>query len=285
MFALTGASGWLGLNAIEAFIETNPSSSLRLFTSNGRDILGRKTFPLSDISNFSDYSGLFHTAFSKRAALNKMSVDEYAQVNRSISSTVVSAIQRCQNDLPIVITSSGVARPTNHIGSINDDPYAFLKREEETLLSRLSTNRMIVIFRLFGAIGPHLKLSDHYALSSFISQSNSTGLIKLEASSPVYRGYLFLPSFCQLVWNLLKNPLPSGCYIFDACSSVISIKDLAYMIAYQMGSSVVTNTQFSCRDLNYYCGDVQPYLQLLKDRGIVEPSIHDQLDLTIKRAY
>ena len=284
MFALTGASGWLGRNAIDAFdtFQTfNPSSSLRLFTSNGRDIYGRSSSRLRDILQVSDYAGLFHTAFAKRAVLNNSSVDQYTQQNRSISHLVTSFVEQSSPDLPVVVTSSGIARTPNARNSLNDDPYAYLKREEEIAISRLSSDRMVVIFRLYGAIGPHLDLAAHYALSSFISQSLSSGLIQISSNSSIYRGYVYLPTFCELVWSLLSNPLPPGCYYIDACSYVFTIRDLAYLVAHEMGSRIENSVSISTSDLSYYCGDVQPYLQLLSDRNICEPTLSDQLKFTI----
>ena len=284
-YALTGATGWIGRNSIDSYlhlIDPNQSLSLNLFASRSSQLGPHQVSNLSNILKYPHLKGIFHCAFAKRSFLSSHTLEEYIRSNRTIISTMDKLLSISPPNMPLVIISSGVAKS---IGSLHEEithknAYAYLKKEEEITLSKHCKKRMVLILRLYGAIGPYINIHDHYALSSFIQQASSGHSIQLTSTNPIYRSYAYLPSLCDLSWTILKDPLSPGLYDVDACTSSLNLIDLATLVGHQYRVTLNQAHSLSSNS-SIYVGNPTAYLELLSRYSIHEPPLVSQLKATI----
>lgn len=286
MLAITGSSGWIGNNAIHYYQnlvgKKNISKYIIPYTSNGRKINELDTFPLEQIKNHKSLSGIFHTAFIRKVLINKYQLKDYIKINRSITSALENALNN-NPGIPIISISSGAAANINpNENDLTVDPYGYLKKEEEIKLSQLAKNRMVLVFRVYAATGPFLKIPTHYAFGQFLESLIKKEPIKINSNSKVYRSYVYLPDLIKLSFSILNKPLKNGFYLIDACTNNLEIGDIANTIKRNYEEvSILRNKNDGTP--NYYMGETYKFLKLLSEYKIKPTSLEKQIQKSLEK--
>ena len=263
---ITGASGWLGTSAIEFLINSNiyRHIELILLTSNGRNIwIQNRCFQTHKYNDYKvDISenviGIVHLAFLTKGRVNEITNKVYILQNREITQTVVRLIKTA-NPSWVTTVSSGAAAKFN--SSIEDDPYGFLKLEEEFAIKTVCAELGIgfSIGRLWGAMGFDMPINRKYAISDFICQALGSKQINIEASKMTYRYYCDSRNFMEMCITLAELKYNK---IFDSGGFKVEIGVLAELVSAKTGSKIMPRTISTFRELDQYCPIDNSYLEL-----------------------
>ncbi len=115
---------------------------------------------------------------------------------------------------------------------VNKQDYAAAKRDGELLIKQLgSAGLNVIIARCFAFVGRYLPRDQHFAIGNFIEDGNKGRPIKVKATTPVYRSYMYADDL--VMWLMtLANLADKSCNIFNVGSSDrISIQELAKKLA------------------------------------------------------
>lgn len=291
-FLLTGASGWFGKTALWEYEQLYGPQALRsdvvAFASTAKDVdFGSPhgpmpALPLHRIGSFDKPRGLIHLAFLTRDQLQHMDVPAYIAGNRAITHEIEQLTQQ-HPQLPIITTSSGAAAALDISQlRLEDNPYAWLKQEEEHLWKTSAQSRMALVFRVYAASGRFLKSPKLFALGDFIEKALTGQRIVIASRRPVLRSYVHVGTLMKLCWELLRQPLPPGFQQINACTETLSLIDLAKIIS-RMWHLPDPQAQLD-RDLSpdRYTADSNDFLSLLKDYQVACPSLEAQIRETAK---
>ena len=228
---ITGATGWLGQAALEMFhsaLGDQFPARVTAFAARPRRITLRgggniDVHSLPDIASF-DLPGalVFHLAFLTREHASAQPIDAYIAANRQISADIRAFLKRCGAS-GIFIPSSGAAR----FGTLEDNPYGELKREDEEEFAALAADLAIpaAFIRVFNLAGPFINKRDSYALACILSDISQGGPVALRAAHPVWRGFAHVQDVLNIALGCLQNGLSPP--VFDTCGEPIEIGDLA----------------------------------------------------------
>ena len=285
MLAITGSSGWIGTNAINYYQnlvgKKNISKYIIPYTSNGRELNGLDTFPLEQIQKNKILSGIFHTAFIRKALIKNYKIKDYIKINRSITSALENALHN-NPGIPIISISSGAAANIkSNENNLTIDPYGYLKKEEEIKLFELAKNRMVVVFRVYAATGPFLKLPTHYAFGQFLENIIKKQPIKINSNSLVYRSYVYLPDLIKLSFSIFNKPLKNGFYLIDACTNTLEIGDIASIIKRNFEGITIHRNKI-IDSTNNYIGDNNQFLKLLSNYKIKPTPLEKQIKKSLE---
>lgn len=111
--------------------------------------------------------------------------------------------------------------------------YGEAKRYSE-LLCRMS-GVPVVIARLFAFIGPYQDLRSSFAVPSFIRQALQEKKIRVNSDGSALRTYCYASDLTSGLWKLLLNGTPGELYNVGADAPQISIRELAELVAEEIG--------------------------------------------------
>tara|TARA_A100001035_G_scaffold252064_1_gene224324 strand:- start:6003 stop:6899 length:897 start_codon:yes stop_codon:yes gene_type:complete len=286
--ALTGASGWIGKNTLNCFLLQNRElSKIKLFSSKTKNINYpfidefTRNYSLKHLKNTKGLKAIIHTAFIRAVLQKEFSYEEYFKLNREISTELICALEK-HPSIPVISISSGVAKEyESDSKSIMDNPYGFLKFEEEKKLKELAKTRMVLIFRVYACTGPFLKIPTHYALGQFIQNCLKGENIKINSSSRVYRSYIFLPDLMSLCLKICDSPLPNGFYLIDACTNKVEIEELASIIRNEFDGIEIERPKIIKPSVSY-CGEPQNFFKLANKYSHNITPLEEQVKITIR---
>jgi nucleoside-diphosphate-sugar epimerase len=111
--------------------------------------------------------------------------------------------------------------------------YGEAKRYSELLchLSGVPT----VVARLFAFVGPHQDLTGSYAMTDFIRQAKQSGSIRIQSDGSALRTYCYASDLTNALWKLLLKGTPKETYNVGSDTPIVSILDLANIIAEIVG--------------------------------------------------
>lgn len=122
--------------------------------------------------------------------------------------------------------------------------YAAAKRDAETLIKMLGLQGLNVsIARCFAFVGPYLPLDQHFAIGNFIQNGMKGEPIKLSASHPVYRSYMYSDDLVFWLMTIAENASPNSPCLNVGSDQEIAVMELANKIAKIFNVSVIHPTQ------------------------------------------
>ena len=188
--AITGASGWIGKNLIELLFLKFGSEEFKknifLYGSTDKQLLMKNKKELININELSklkkdsdklNFDIVIHCAFYVRDYIADVGIKKYIDINKQITSTVLSGIKNLKSP-KLILLSSGAASAHEDIlnkSALKKDPYGFLKREEEIIFNDYADT---AIFRVYALSGKFMRNPERFALGNFISQAKKKGIIK-----------------------------------------------------------------------------------------------------------
>lgn len=112
--------------------------------------------------------------------------------------------------------------------------YGEAKRYSELLCrtSGIST----VIARLFAFVGPYQDINGSFAVPDFIRQATSERSIRIHSDGSALRTYCYASDLTISLWKLLLNGKPGELYNVGADAPRITIRELAELIASEVGN-------------------------------------------------
>lgn len=229
---ITGASGWFGRTATLIFEETKNPMYLTGSYSRKIQYLGRtfevNKWNLQEIEKFQP-TVVIDCAYLTREMVGSAGIDNYIEVNRRLVQQIVDLKHLASLRLAVSF-SSGAAenfRSASLQKSIQDDPYGFLKVEQETVLqSEFETSGTdLVIARVWNTSGSLVTKVNGFALSDLIDQALK-GHMKVSSHFMVWRRYCMI----EEVIAVALNGSQGSERVFDTGGQLIEIRDLAVLI-------------------------------------------------------
>jgi nucleoside-diphosphate-sugar epimerase len=214
---VVGAGGWLGLATIEllhGLFGERFAARVKCFGSGARTLALRggavvDQQPLSCLRDLTPSPTLLlHLAFLTQEKAKAMTEADYVAANRSISETVLAALDQ--------IGAEGVFLPSSGAVYMVDRPeaqasmrlYGRLKLDDEAAVADWSQqrNKQAVIARVFNVSGPYINKQSSYALACFIADALAGRPIEIRATRPVLRSYVAISELMSVVFGALTDP-------------------------------------------------------------------------------
>ena len=242
--AVTGASGWVGKNLIEALFQNmrtkNFKNNVFLYGSKNKSININKKINNLKINNLLQFSTdaknnrfdmIFHCAFIVRDHINKIGTSKYIELNSGITNLVLNGIKESKNS-KLVLFSSGAASPYKKLISkeiLEKDPYGALKRQEEIIFNDYIDTQ---VMRIYALSGKYIRTPYRFAISNFILQAKHDAKIYFKSQRKILRGYINAKDLANLSILISRNNHTFKKYkILDAVSDEIDLLILAKLIS------------------------------------------------------
>jgi nucleoside-diphosphate-sugar epimerase len=109
--------------------------------------------------------------------------------------------------------------------------YAAAKRDAETAIQELGISGLSVsIARCFAFVGRYLPRDQHFAIGNFIEDGLTGNAIKVSATKPVYRSYMYADDLVEWLMTIAHSSNPQ-CPIYNVGSSdAVEIRELAQKV-------------------------------------------------------
>lgn len=120
-----------------------------------------------------------------------------------------------------------------------------------------------VIARLFAFVGPYQDLSGSFAVPDFISQAKREKKICIHSDGSALRTYCYASDLTIGLWKLLLNGKPGELYNVGADAPRITIRELAEMVAKQIGQvEVIVEGKTSAGPRSRYIPNTDKFKQI-----------------------
>jgi UDP-glucuronate decarboxylase len=279
---VVGAGGWLGLATLEllqGLFGKDFPTQVRCFGSGVRTLALRggvavEQQPLSLLADLTPRPTLvLHLAFLTQEKAKAMPEADYAAANRTISGSVLEALDG--------IGAEGVFLPSSGAVYMVDQPdaaasmrlYGRLKLEDEAAIADWCQRRRkrAVIARVFNLSGPYINKQSSYALACFIADALAGRPIEIRATRPVLRSYVAISELMSVVFGALTDG-EAGPLLFDtAGDDVYEMDEIAAVVGEALGHGQgVRRSVLTDSEPDRYTGDGGLYTWL-RDHFAVHP--------------
>lgn len=239
ILVLTGGTGWVGRNFISEIQKRLSLAEFQervlIFGSKKGTIITNEfeeegsvnipVYPLSSLKNMLKKKPrihLIHSAFLRKEKILKIGLKKYIQTNREITNCV-SELLKSSNDSKSVSISSGAATLyEKNKKSIEDDPYGFLKLNEENKLAEVSECMKL---RIYGLTGKFINNPELFALGSFLISAKEKKEIEIKSKHQVIRSYGFASDIAKFGLSWLNSN--DGSDSIFAATETIALHELA----------------------------------------------------------
>lgn len=291
---LTGGTGWVGRNFLSE-IQRNYSPAeiqerVLIFGSKEGEIIINKyrskefvkipVYPLSSLNNMLKKKPeirLIHSAFLRKEKLNKLGIKRYIKENKEITNCVRDLLRSSSNSKSIVISSGAATLFEKDKKSIEEDPYGFLKLNEENKLNEVSECMKL---RIYGLTGQFITNPELFALGSFLISAKEKKPIEIKSKFQVIRSYGFASDISKFGLRWLNSNLVADS-IF-AATETLSIYELAQKITtlYNL-QPVKANIDYDLQKDEYTC-DTTKFKKYLNSFNIKPTNLAKQITETFK---
>ena len=245
---VTGGSGWLGLALLEqlqGILGAEWANRVQVFgrTAGEVRIARGERLPVRPMAALATATPapalLFHLAYATREKTGEMSPEAYLATNRALSAQVLEAA-RALDLRGVFLPSSGAvyAADGQLETSLERNPYGVLKLEDEAAFAALARARgaRALIARVFNLSGPYIRKPEHLVLSLVLGALLRGEPIRLKATQPVYRSYIFIGDLLAAALGQLTGPQgPDIVTVDTAGEQEIEVGALAHLSAALLG--------------------------------------------------
>ncbi len=296
LIVITGATGWVGRTAMH---ELQRILSPEIFLRKVRAFASREcsmqstayeepnsilipVYSLDKLTELADSNSIqvfFHSAFLTRDKLLEVGFDKYVAINRWITKQFATAVDLSPKSRAVVI-SSGAAAAID-VGDLSlselckEDPYAFLKKEEEVVISETVAS---LVLRIYALSGRFMRKPERFALGDFLLMALRGEAIRINSVCPVFRSYGNASDITSFAWNwLLREQKQSTISPMAAVNIEIDLLSLARKITTLYGLPAV---QHSCEIgslPDYYVADSGNFLSAMSKYELPLKSLEEQL--------
>lgn len=283
-YAITGASGWLGRNALDLLHRVlGPRRFARDvagYASGARDIrlIDGSVMSLRPLAAMVDEprpDAILHLAFVMRERIPDLGVDAYVAANAAIADTVETAIRR-HRPAALFLASSGAAyRP----GASGTGLYGALKQRDEIRFRALMREQggRFVAARIFNVTGRHAPRGT-YALSAFAAQAQAGGRIAITARAPTRRSFVAATDLIAVALAELHGDA-TGHRLFDAATEPVELGALADLVRRATGRpDLPIQRSFDPQaEPDDYLGDPAAFVALAARHGVAIDDLETQV--------
>ena len=154
--------------------------------------------------------------------------------------------------------------------------YGEAKRYAELLCSTSGVSS--VISRLFAFIGPYQDIEGSFAVPDFIRQAMRNKKIRIHSDGAALRTYCYAADLTIGLWKLLFNGKPDELYNVGVDAPYVSIRELAELIARQVGDvDVVVEGQSESGPRSRYIPNTDKFKQVYTPKIGLAESVHRTL--------
>ena len=243
---IVGATGWIGRSILHELQLRLPRDEffdrVTAFASVEKTILSTG-FEINSPINVRPLSALkdlcsgrqvlvLHAAFLTKDRIDDYGLQAFCEINSSISSLVHESLLAATASR-VLLFSSGAASALDHVHNesliTTVEPYGYLKRKEEALLSSVLTAE-VQVFRVYALTGFFIRTPSRFAVGSFLQAALEGGPVIVRSNAPVIRGYVSAAdlSACSISWLLSgKHSLRT----LAAVTDVVTLVHLAEQIS------------------------------------------------------
>jgi nucleoside-diphosphate-sugar epimerase len=244
---ITGATGWIG-STFESYLKEN--------FPNVTACKANRNMELS--SKIEGEVALFHFAFPTKDKTSGMSLEEYKSSVLTLRGKVVDLIEKIKPTKMVYVSSGAVFKlgTSKFVETLEEDPYGFLKLEEEKIFSEIASQKGIklLIPRIFALAGGFVNKHELYLLPNFILQAKKTGKIQINAKGRVFRSFIHIFDLFEICLKYFESNLESP-YIFETSGEkVLELNDVAFYIAKTLDLKIQISREFypNIPENNYY---------------------------------
>lgn len=285
--AISGASGWLGREAIAKISSFLSLGKMYLYSSNGRNINSGNKVSLPsenflDIDPPSSLTGFVHLAFLTRDKVASSSFSEFVSTNLSLISKACTVIESSKPKWVVLVSSGAILDLTT--GELETDilrnPYGFCKRVEESLIlqSAQKVGANVVIGRLWGATGECMPQNSAYAISDFINSAHTQKRITINSGGSVFRRYVDAGEFIEV---LIKAAIMGESTTVNSGGPKIEIGDLATLVSSHFSGVSIARSNKEEEVDDYFPRD-QEFEELASKTGVQVSDLETQVFRTVK---
>jgi nucleoside-diphosphate-sugar epimerase len=282
-FLISGASGWMGREAIAALLDAGHSAEKIRPLSSSKPTL---RIHGADLKNYRGNSNLFdeswgvylHTAFLTREFYNDVGPDRYREINLGIISSTSREI-RMGRPKSVVLISSGSTRRLP--GGSKSDPsfreYAELKRIETSELTQAAVDvgANVVEGVLYSATGRYMKNPISFAIGNLLNQAKE-GHVVIDANSQVWRRYCDAGQYLQV---LMQSALQGESVQIDSGGELVELGELGEMCLDLFNKAQGIPRKIDLKSLpDFYFSTSTSFEARLVPLGLRPLSIREQLE-------
>lgn len=281
---ITGASGWLGRTALDLLaplgLPTLALASRPRTIRVGDHLIDCGVWDERVVAAFAP-TVVLDCAFLTRGRVAEMPLDGYIATNRTQTERLVHAARMPGVRLALTVSSGAAIHPHDALdGSIEDNPYGYLKREAEYRLADAAaqSGAVPVVARAWSISGAHVQEPQGYALGSMIRDADS-GAIRIMAHRPVFRRYVLADEL--LAVGIAEGRV--GPATIDSGGELVEMADLAARIAAVVRpEAVITRGEVDPSDPDRYHSDGQDWEQRCQRWGLASASLDHQIEITAR---
>ncbi len=249
---LSGASGWFGRTTLAILLATHGPEWVQghvLATARSRrliPLLGFGDWQVStrgedEVARFAPTT-VINCAFPTPGRLQEMGRDSFIATARHataglLASAGLSSVRR------IVNFSSGASVPSPRFpADIQQNPYGYLKAEEDGLLQSLAASSALrcQTIRVWAATGPQVPVASQYAFSDLVRQAAHGGPVRVQSAARVIRCFTSVEDLiCGGLLLTSSSPPGEPRPAIDSGGEVIELHALAERIADAAGCEVL----------------------------------------------
>jgi nucleoside-diphosphate-sugar epimerase len=282
---ITGASGWLGRTALDLIaplsLPTLPLASRPRIIRVGEREIECRVWDEGELAAFAP-TVVLDCAFLTRDRVADMPLDEYVAANRSLTERLLYATRLPSVRLALTVSSGAAVYPHDALdGSIEDNPYGYLKREAEQRLAEAAAEggAVPVVARAWSISGAHIQKPQGYALGSMIQDANA-GAIRITARRPIYRRYVLAEELLAL--GVAEGGV--GPATIDTGGELVEMSELAARV-----TAVVRADAVISRDVveagesdDRYHSDGQDWEQRCQSWDLASAPLNRQIEITAR---
>jgi len=281
---ITGASGWLGRTALDLLAPLGlPTLAL---ASRPRTIrvgdceVQCRTWDDREVAAFAP-TIVLDCAFLTRDRVAGMPLDEYVAKNRALTERLVFATKLPDVRLALTVSSGAAVHPCDALdGTVEDNPYGYLKREAEHRLAEAaaSSGAVPIVLRAWSISGAHVQMPDSYALSSMIRAARS-GAIRITARRKVFRRYVLAEELLAL--GIAEGGV--GPATIDSGGPLVEMAELAaHVAAVVHPNAAISRDQVDVRDPDRYHSDGRDWERRCQRWGLASAPLDRQIEITAR---
>ena len=294
---VTGASGWVGRNAVDLLISDIGevfADRVVLSTSRARQLPTAagsiETLPTPDLVGLAPgpRTLIIHCGFPTQDQVEVMGEQSYVDAITRLRVTMRHVVEQL-GAVDMVYISSGAATSVQHGEPVahRTAVYGQAKIDDEVAYAETiaSTGGRLCIIRAFALSGPYMTKPETYALGSLILQAQRSGAIEVVADRPVRRSYMAMDDMLRIAIHAVDDLGPGDTLRFETAGEVVEVGDLARRVLTVVGGDPTAITRPAIAadaPPNDYLGDPAVLRTLAAAAGIVPASLDDQIAATAK---
>jgi nucleoside-diphosphate-sugar epimerase len=277
---ITGATGWFGQTAVSLCGSLSQQTLLTASRTRDFSIAGvTHSIALWDESLVKDFDPtvVIDCAFLTRDRINPDDVNSYVQINRELNDQLLFCAGLPHVRSVVTISSGAAVFPNDAaLGTIEQNPYGFLKREAESALADFARSSGIgaVVARAWSVSGAFVGKPRSYALTDMILQA-SLGAIHVSARSKVFRRYVAVEELLAVALAEARAP---GFRVVDSEGQLVEMQELAELVKDVVNpKAIITREPFNESDDNLYYAQSNVWLELSRANGLELSSLPQQI--------